>query len=391
MSSAKLTGPECVARAREIAPTLAERADHTAELRRIPDETMALLRETGLTRMLQPARWGGFEVEPTYLFETQIELASACPSTGWVFGVLEVHSWQLALFPLQAQEDVWGDDSDVLISSSYAPTGKVERVEGGFELSGRWSFSSGCDVCDWVFLGGFAPSDGLPDMRTFLVPRSDYVIDDNWHVSGLRGTGSKDIVIEKAFVPEHRTHKLIDGFKRRNPGNEFNPSPIYRLPFGQIHVRSVSSPAIGCAVGALEAYRERTSSRIAASDASKVREDPSAQMVAAQASALIDECRVVLRRNFDEMVNAVNAGDDLPVDRRVQFRYESARAVSKSVEAVDKLFTASGGRAVFLNNRLNGFFQDVHAIRAHFANNPDKPSRNYGGIQLGLKNTDFFV
>lgn len=383
--------PDFVAVAREIAPILAERAPETDALRRIPDATMALLREKGLLRMLQPARYGGYETSPAEMFRVQIELASACPSTGWVLGVLGVHSWQLALFDPRAQEDVWGDDTEVLISSSYAPTGTIERVEGGFKVSGRWSFSSGCDHCDWAFLGGFAPSDGLPDMRTFLLPRSDYVIEDNWHVSGLRGTGSKDVVVDGAFVPEYRTHKLIDGYKRDNPGNRYNPSPIYRLPFGQIHVRSVSTPAIGCAVGAIDHYLSRTKSRVAAADAAKVWEDPTAQRTASEAERLIDEAKLVLERNFNELVAGVEAGEDLPIERRVRFRYDSSMAVDKAVRAVDLLFTASGGRAIFTNSPLNRFFQDVHAIRAHFANNPDKPGRNLGATLLGQKNKDFFI
>src|SRR5205823_919424 len=127
--------------------------------------------------------------------------------------------------------------------------------------------------------------DAKPDMRTYLLPRSDYRIEDNWHVAGLKGTGSKDIVVEGAFVPEHRTHKLIDGFLRKSPGNEANPSQLFRLPFGQIFVRSVSTSAIGIAQGALDAYRDSTSKRIAASDASKVADDPGAQAVAARAAA----------------------------------------------------------------------------------------------------------
>jgi 3-hydroxy-9,10-secoandrosta-1,3,5(10)-triene-9,17-dione monooxygenase len=381
-------------RAKTLAPALAERRARTAELRRIPDETVADFREAGFFRMLQPARWGGLELDPQVFFDVQIAIATACPSSAWVLGVLAVHSWQLALFAEQAQKDVWSDDSSVLISSSYAPTGTIERAPGGFRVSGRWSFSSGCDHAHWVFLGGFAPTDAgakAPDMRTFLLPRSDYRIEDNWHVLGLQGTGSKDIVVEGAFVPEHRTHRLIDGYLRKSAGNEINPAPLFRLPFGQIFVRSVSTSAIGCAQGALDAFRDVASKRIAASDGSKVAVEPTTQSVCAAAEATIDEVRVVLRRNFDEMMALVRAGKDIPIERRVKFRYDSAIAVDKCVHAVDALFTASGGRAIFLDSKIGRFFLDVHAARAHYANGPEKPGRNAGAVQLGLKNTDFFI
>jgi 3-hydroxy-9,10-secoandrosta-1,3,5(10)-triene-9,17-dione monooxygenase len=295
---------------------------------------------------------------------------------------------------VEAQEDVWGKDSATLISSSYAPTGKVTRVEGGFRISGRWSFSSGCDHCQWVFLGGFVPPEAEgkpPEMRTFLLPRADYRIDDNWHVAGLKGTGSKDIVVENAFVPEHRTHKLIDGFKRQSPGNAVNPAALYRLPFGQIFVRSVSTSAIGAAQGALDAYRAVAEKRIAASDGAKVVEDVSTQMVCARAAAVIDEVRLVLHRNIGEMMALARAGEDIPIDRRVQFRFDSANAVVKCAAVIDDLFAQSGGRAIFLSSPILRYFLDVHAARAHYANNPDKPGRNLGGVMLGLKNQDYFL
>ena len=211
------------------------------------------------------------------------------------------------------------------------------------------------------------------------------------HVAGLKATGSKDILVDGVFVPEHRTHRLIDGFKRSSPGNEVNPAPLYRLPFGQIFVRSVSTSAIGAAQGALDAYCAAAAQRVAAGDGSKVAEDPTTQVVGARAAATIDEVRLVLQRNFTEMMAAVRANQDLPLERRVRYRFDSSNAVERCVAAVDALFTASGGRAIFLGHPLLRYFLDVHAARAHYANNPDKPARNSGGVQLGLKNVDYFL
>ncbi len=389
------TAGELRARAFALQPVLAERVPEADGLRRVPDATIADFRDAGFFRMLQPTRWGGYECDPQIFFDVQMSIGAACPSSAWVLGVLAVHAWQLALFPLAAQEEVWGTDSSVLISSSYAPTGKVTRVDGGFRISGRWSFSSGCDHGQWAFLGGMVPpppgNDGPPEMRTFLLPRRDYEIDDTWHVMGLRGTGSKDVVVEDVFVPEHRTHKLIDGYKRSSPGNELNPAPLFRLPFGQIFVRSVSTTAIGIAQGALDAYRRNTASRIAASDGAKVALDPSAQNVAAHAASVIEDLRGTLHRNFDEMMAAVRTGADLPLERRLKFRLDSSLAVARSVEVVDALFTESGGRAIFLSSSLHRYFLDVHCARAHYANNPEKPGRNFGGVLLGQKNADYFV
>ncbi len=385
---------DVVARARALVPVLRDRAPEAERLRRVPDETIADFRRAGFFRLLQPARWGGAEADPGIYFDVQATVATGCPSSAWVLGVVGVHNWQLALFPDEAQREVWGEDPETLISSSYAPTGKIERAEGGYKISGRWSFSSGCDHCQWVFLGGLVPPerDGAPpEMRTFLLPRRDYTIDDNWFVAGLKATGSKDIVVDGAFVPEHRTHRLIDGFKRNSPGNELNRAPLYRLPFGQVFVRSVSTSAIGMAQGALDVYTAVAAKRVAAGDGQRVAEDASAQMIAARAAAAIDEAQLLLHRNFDEMMALVRAGKDVPLERRLRFRYDSSNAVVKCVAAVDELFTASGGRAIFLDSPMQRFFQDAHAARAHYANNPDKPGRNWGGVQLKLKNQDWFV
>jgi 3-hydroxy-9,10-secoandrosta-1,3,5(10)-triene-9,17-dione monooxygenase len=382
-----------VARARALVPALQERWSRADELRRVPDETIADFREAGFFRMLQPARWGGFEVDPKTFFDVQMTIARGCPSSAWVLGVIGVHAWQLALFEEAAQKDVWAEDSSTLISSSYAPTGKIEKVDGGYKVSGRWSFSSGCDHARWAFLGGFAPvPDGSPpDMRTFLLPRSDYRIDDNWHVVGLKATGSKDIVVEGAFVPEHRTHKLIDGFRCKSPGNRINTSALFRLPFGQIFVRSVSSTAIGIAEGALDTFITAAAQRIAAGDQAKVAADPGVQQVCAEAAAVIDELKLVLYRNMDELSGYAARGEEPPLPRRVRFRFDSSNAADRACQLVSRLFNASGGRVLFLGHPLLRYWLDVNASRAHYANNPDKPSRNFGGVQLKLKNADFFI
>src|SRR5437870_7838669 len=235
-------------RVRALLPALRERADRAERLRRLPDETFADFQDAGLFRCLQPKRYGGFELDPGTLYQAVMEIGTVCGSTAWILGVVGVHNWHLGLFAPEAQEDVWGKDTSIQLSTSLAPTGTVERAPGGFRLSGRWSFSSGCDFCDWAVLGGIVPpkEDGAPpDARTFLLPRSDYAIDDNWHVMGLCGSGSKDIVVEDAFVPEYRTHSYLDAFHLRNPGTAINNGPLYRLPFGLVFAYGLSAAATG--------------------------------------------------------------------------------------------------------------------------------------------------
>ncbi|MEZ4287420.1 MAG: hypothetical protein R3A47_04615 [Polyangiales bacterium] len=228
-------------------------------------------------------------------------------------------------------------------------------------------------------------------MRTFLVPRADYEIIDNWYVSGLKASGSKDVVVNDAFVPEHRLHKFSDGFRQDSPGNAVNTSPNYRYPFGQIHVRSVSTPAVGAAFGALDEYVDAMKSKVSQATGGKATDSFTNNVVAAEAAAVLDREVLTLRRNFTELMDYIKSGEKIPLDRRIRFRNDSARAVDVSKQVVDSLFTSFGARAAFSDSALNRHFQDIHTIRLHHANGPDKPAENFGGFMFGKKNTDFFI
>lgn len=370
-----------LARVRALVPAIRARAAECEALRRLPDDTARAYREAGLLRALQPKRWGGMELSPLTFFRAVADVAAACPSSAWFLSVVGIHSWQLGLFPEQAQADVWGDDASVLISSSYAPTGRVERVDGGFRLSGRWSFSSGCDHCQWVFLGGIAPGDA-PDMRTFLLPAADYRIIDNWHVAGLAGTGSKDIVVDGAFVPEHRTHRFADAYLSQNPGQAVNTSALFRLPFGCIFSFCIAVPAIGAAGGALESYRSYMQKKLAAYDGSKVADDPFAQRRLSEAAVEIAAAESEVRHTWEPFCAMAEAGEPIPLALRARARWSAANIVLRGVRAVDLLFEASGGRALFLDNPIQRYFRDVHAMRAHALNNPDRASQVFGYAEL---------
>ena len=228
-------------------------------------------------------------------------------------------------------------------------------------------------------------------MRTFLLPKSDFSLVDDWFTSGLKGTGSKSVLVEDAFVPENRTHKMSDGFRRKSPGHEINDSWIYKIPFGQIFTRSVATPAIGMAKGALEAYKEVTSKKVGRADGAKVALDPQSQEVCAQAALAIDEAHSLLHRDYESLKNHAIEDTEIPLEERVRFRYNSSVTTDKCVKAVDGLFTASGGGAIFQANEINRFFQDIHAARAHYANNPSKSGRNLGGVMLGQQTADWFI
>ncbi len=376
---------------RALLPVLRERAPRAEELRRLPPETVADFQRQGLFRAMQPRRYGGFELDPGIFYQAATEIGAACGSSGWIFGVVGVHNWHLALFPQEAQDDVWGADSSILLSTSLAPTGTVERVPRGFRLKGRWSFSSGCDFCDWVVVGGIAPPEANkspPDARTFLLPRRDYRIDDNWHVMGLCGPGSKDIVVEGAFVPEYRTHSYLDAFRLTNPGMAVNDAPLYRLPFGLLFAYALSAAAIGAARGAFASFREQQQARVNLRDGGRVAEDPFTQLRLAESAAEIDAAYDRMLANFAEMMRLARAGEEIPLNLRARIRWDSGKAVQWSVGAVDRLMKASGGRAIFLNNPIQRAWRDVHAMQAHAGTNLERAAAVFGRSEFGLPPTD---
>ena len=386
-----MTPDEFLGRVRDLLPAIRERAARAEALRQLPDETFADFQEAGLFRALQPKRYGGFELDPGIQYQAVTEVGAVCGSTGWVFGVIGAHNWHLAVFPPQAQQDVWGEDDSAQLATSLAPTGAVERVDGGFRISGRWSFASGCDHCRWVVLGGIAPpaEDGAPpDARTFLLPRGDYAIDDNWHVMGLCGTGSKDIVVKDAFVPEYRTHSYLDAFHLKNPGMAVNDAPLYRLPFGLVFAATLGAAAIGAAKGALAAFREQQQRRFNVRDRSRVAEDPFTQLRLAESAAEIDAAHERMLGNFAEMMRLARAGAEIPLSFRARCRWDIGKATDWSVRAVDRLMMAAGGRGIFLDNPIQRAWRDVHAMQAHASNNVERAAAVFGRSEFGLPPTD---
>jgi 3-hydroxy-9,10-secoandrosta-1,3,5(10)-triene-9,17-dione monooxygenase len=380
-------GAAMLERVRALEPLFRANAARARDERRVPVENIEALQKAGFFLALQPARWGGHELDPQDFFRMQLAIARCCMSTAWASGIVAVHAFQIALMDPRAQQDVWGDDIHARVSSSYAPMGKVEPVEGGFRFSGRWGWSSGCDHCTWALLGGILP-DGT--YRTFLVPQSDYRIVDTWHSMGLQGTGSNDIVVEGAFVPDYRTHRQLDGFQGTNPGVTPDSAAVYRLPWAQLFIRVVSTPAIGAARNALDLYTALVKGK-ASGDVTKLAQDTGTQMRIAEARNSIEEMTTVMLANFDAMMRTVRAGGTVALEDRILYRYQASLVIDKSMEVVDSLFSSAGGSSVFLGSPIQQCFLDIHTARAHVANNPTSFARNLGAVSLGATNSDYFV
>jgi len=224
-----------------------------------------------------------------------------------------------------------------------------------------------------------------------LVPRRDYRVEDTWQVAGLVGTGSNDIVIDEAFVPDYRASSFLDAFQQRSPGQALNPAPLYRLPLGPMFFYGIAAPAIGAALGALRAYQEQSRSRRARVDGVKIAEAPDAQVRFAEAAAAIGAVRLQLQRNFADLMAQARAGTLVTPEQRARYRFDASRAIDEAWQAANTVIAASGGTAIFLDNPLQRAVRDLLAIRVHPAGNLGRASRSYGRLAFGLENEDPFL
>lgn len=354
------------------------------KIRKVPAESIADIQATGFFRMLQPARYGGTETDLCSFYTAVKLISSACGSTGWVSSVLGAHNWHLATFPAKAQEDMWGADPDVLMSSAYAPMGRATATAGGYRLSGTWSFSSGCDHAGGAILGTLiVGEDGKPqDYVAMLVPAADYRIDDVWHTVGLRGTGSNNIVVDDVFVPEHRVLGFTDSFRCACPGQEVNTSPLYRVPLYSMMTTTIATPLVGIAAGAYEAHIEHQRQRVRVFAGEKVKDDPFAKVRVADAASEIDAAWLQLTRNIEEVEAAARKGD-VPITLRARLRRDQVRAAERAIHAVDRLFENSGASSISTDKPIQRFWRDAHSARVHVANDPEAALKMFGDVEFG--------
>lgn len=391
-ASGQLGERELLARAAALVPVLREREAGATAARQVPQETIQDFVEAGFFKVLQPARFGGYEMSPTVYCAIARTLAEGCMSSAWVYGVIAVHNWQLALFDPRASEDVWGDDPSARISSSYMPVGKVECVDGGFRLSGRWAFSSGSAHCDWTILGANVPREGVgvPEPCNFLLPRSDYEIIDSWDVMGLCATGSNDILVKDAFVPSHRVIREAAMFELDCLGHSVHTASLYRLPFAQLFNRTVSTTSLGSLKRALEAFKHGMREKRATYTGERLACDSAIQEAVADVAMTLDDLNMRLDRDLAELVARAES-NDWPLQRRAELALSTTAMVSRCVTAIDQLMQFSGGKAIYRGNAIQRAFLDIHCARAHTANNPYPYARNLGAMAFGFPNDCFDI
>lgn len=380
-------------RAGALVPRLAERAVATGAARQVPAETIKDLWDAELCYLLKPKKYGGPEVRVDTVFETASVLSRGDGSAAWVWTVMGVHDLFLAYFPEQAQQEYWANDR-TMSASSFAPSGRLTPVDGGYKLSGKWSFCSGIDHARWMLLAGIAgmlsKDPPIPDIRFALLPKSDVTVIDDWHVMGLCGSGSKSCAVADVFVPEYRTVKLDDLSNGSSPGAQINQGALYRAPAWAIFPFCISSAAPGIAKGACDAFIAEMRSRSSAFDHSPLSKKPTIQVRLAEASALADAAELLYMRSLKETIDKIMAGETLSLEHRVRSRRDQAYAVQMGKRATELLLGAQGGGGLFERSPVQRASRDLTAIAAHIAANWDTPAINYGQVTLGGPPTDPF-
>jgi alkylation response protein AidB-like acyl-CoA dehydrogenase len=382
VENAPASAADLIARAHVLAPRLRERAAHCEQSRRVPEETIADYIEAGLIRATQPIRYSGSEAGWDTLCEISQILAAACGSQAWIQRIMADHAQMIATFPIQAQEDVWGDNHNALISASFDPVGRAQRVEGGFLFSGRHGFSSGIDHAHWLICGGFIVEGGEREgPHFFLVPKSDVTVIDDWKTMGLSGTGSKSFEVKSVFVPAHR---FLDGklaAQGAGPGTLVNKAVVYRIPRGSgITTSGFTALAVGMAQGVLGEWLASTAPR--KSRGVPVSLQPTTQEIAARSSGEIAAAEALYMNSLQRSARQIEAGRAVtPLDRATSKRNVSL-AAQLCLKAGTRLFNSAGGRALFMDNPMQRQYRNLLGAVSHHGLVWETAAVEYGRLIL---------
>jgi 3-hydroxy-9,10-secoandrosta-1,3,5(10)-triene-9,17-dione monooxygenase len=373
-------------RARALIPALAERAPAAVAARRLPPETIAEYHAAGILRILQPKQFGGRQGRFSLFSRIVEELTYGCASSAWVYAVLAEHQWIIAQYPEAAQIDVWGDDPEAVASSSLAPRAAAKRTAGGWRLSGRYPFSSGCDYAQWAILGAFLGEMGDPRHVAYLLaPLAEVDIVDDWQVLGLAGTGSKSLALHDVFVPEHRCVMVSDLFAGTPPGALVHPEyPVLRAPRG--FLVSYSLPPVAIALGrrALDIACAALAGRVSRG-VTKLAESEVVQMAIGEAAAAIDVATMLLHTGRESSTAAVSSGRKITEAEALRARRDMVFAQHQVSWALDRLCELNGARCVYDSDELGAIRRDVMTILTHHAASRQAAMAPYGRMLLTWK------
>ena len=370
-----------IERATALVPRLRERAALCEQLRHVPDETVADYLANEIHRISQPVPYGGLGLDMDTVYEVAAELGRGCGSSGWMGSFWPLHNWMTGMWPKQAQDEYWAGSQDVLASTASATVScRMEDVKGGVRLTGKWNFASGIDHAAWVQLIIMGPERA----DLMLVPKQDFKIEDNWHVLGLSGSGSKAISVDNIFVPEHRICHGAQLMTGTTAGAELYGTPFYKVPLFSFVGYSLAAPIIGMGQGVVDLFEQQMQGRKDSQTGVPVIEQPTMQVRLAESSAEVDAVRLLMLRDLRDLREYGEAGGEIPIAERVRMRRDIAFAVRTCVHAANRLFEAAGAHAIYEGSPIQRMVRDINAASHSVAITWDVPAENYGRIRWGL-------
>ena len=385
-SFADVSYEEMIERAKELIPFLASEAAANEKQTHLTPAVVNKLHESGLFRYQQPKLWGGMEVDFRAFMEVPYLLGLGCPSTGWVFANVASHNRQLAQWPMQAQEDIWGEDPNALIASGVAYVqGKGEKVDGGLLLSGYWGFSSGVDICEWNMLSCLVKEeDKVVDWCVCLVPRHEYEIIDDWQTMGMCGTGSRSVKCENVFVPAHRIISMnLRDPKHEFPGFRVHQNSMFKVPTSSVGGNGIAGAMIANARMMLTETTDWIKSKNTTYTGAKMADIPTLQMKIAIADGKIDAAYQWLTGNTIEAELAYKNNVVFDIPTKLKYKRNSAMAMKMANEAVDLLHELLGANGVYEKYQFERRFRDAHASAGHMVFNLDAQLIPFGLVTLG--------
>ncbi|MCP5179043.1 MAG: hypothetical protein H6993_14055 [Pseudomonadales bacterium] len=369
------TAQALIARAEAMVPALRERAAATESNRRLPDESVAEFRDAGFHKILQPKRYGGFELGIGTAAECIRALATGCGSSGWIANLFIIHNYQVSLFEEAAQQEYWADGDDQICSTvSFATKSEATKVDGGYRLSGRWKFSSGCDFASWFII--LKPSATVFDWM--LIPRSDVSIEDDWFVSGLCGTGSKDLILDNVFVPQHRVLPIMDLATGNTPGGRANGMPLARLPFTWPAVWGIPAALIGMANGMAEAVRQTLIGKKALFTGELQVERVANQIGLTSVLTDIHAAELIMRHRLAELEKWGEAGGPPSAVDGLASQRDAAYVARIAGRVAAQLGLMAGATSTYLTNPIQRFQRDINVGVTHVSLVWEEAAENYG-------------
>jgi 3-hydroxy-9,10-secoandrosta-1,3,5(10)-triene-9,17-dione monooxygenase len=387
-----VTLPRLLERCRRMAPDLRARAAEADRLRTLPDKTVEDLHTSGVLKVFQPKRFGGYEMDWGAQIAIGEELAQHCGSTAWVQSVVGSHAWVLGRMPIEIQEEIWGESPDLLLATAFAGgrDTRVTQVDGGYRISGRLKFSSGSTHAPWFVIGAQTPDSraGNYQMRLLAVPRAQVKIIECWDSLGLRATGSHDIAVDDVFVPAHRTTPVSSVMGDDAVGGAHHPSYIYRSEFQSFFASNILGPIIGAAKGGLADYAAATKSRIGAMFGETVAVQEHVQVRLSESAAEIRSAARAVAETVNTLHHYGAQGRRIPKQERVVLKADSAYIARLCVQAVERLVQQMGASGLAAENRVLRAGLDLKAMASHQVLQWDHALSAYGKHALGLPTGD---